>query len=163
MNNKTNFLGYSQAVGLTTNASTTLTTNCNGTVNTYSDGNWATPLNLGSVLTYSNESDYNSISTEITNSKNMNKQVKVAVFTVERNEDKNKISGPPQQQQEHTANIQSPVRVQWFMQGVGWGFEKNGFQMKDAEALLQAPEIKQHRAQALTNRFWAQRQHHSPK
>ena len=33
------------------------------------------------------------------------------------------------------------------MQGVGWGFEKNGFQMKDSEALLQAPEIKQHRAQ----------------
>ncbi len=92
MNDKTNFLGYSQAVGLSTNASTTLTTNCNGTVNTYIDGNWATPLNGGSGLSYSNGSDYNSISTIITNQNNMVKQVKAAVFTVERNEDNKVVS-----------------------------------------------------------------------
>ena len=91
MNDKTSFLGYSQAVGLTTNASTTLTTNCNGTVNTYLDGNWATPLNgnIGTII--SNGSEYNSLSTLITNQNNMVKQVKVAVFTVERN-DKNQVT-----------------------------------------------------------------------
>ena len=68
MNDKTNFIGYSQNIGLTSNSSTTLTTNCNGTVNTYIDGNWATPLNGGNSLIYSNGSDYNSISTAITNS-----------------------------------------------------------------------------------------------
>ncbi len=93
MNDKTNFLGYSQAVGLSTNASTTLTTNCNGTVNTYIDGNWATPLNGGSGLSYSNGSDYNSISTLITTSNNMKtKQVKVAVFTVTRNDKSEVVS-----------------------------------------------------------------------
>jgi hypothetical protein len=92
MNDKTNTLGYSQAIGiLTGNSSTTLTTNCNGTINTYSDGNWATPLNGGSGLSYSNGSEYNSLSTLITNPNNMVKQVKVAVFTVERNED-NKVT-----------------------------------------------------------------------
>ncbi len=88
MNDKTNFIGYSQTLGLLTgNASTTVTTNCNGTVNTYADGNWATPLSGGSGLTYSNASDYSSISTLTINSNNMVKQTKVAVFTVERNED----------------------------------------------------------------------------
>jgi len=53
-------------------------------------GGIATPLNGGSSLLYSNGSEYNSLSTAITNSNNMNKQVKVAVFTVERN-DKNEI------------------------------------------------------------------------
>ena len=92
MNDKTNFTGYSQTLGLLTgNSSTTVTTNCNGTINTYADGNWATPLNGGSGLTYSNGSDYNSLSTLITNQNNMVKQTKVAVFTVERNED-NKVT-----------------------------------------------------------------------
>ena len=92
MNDKTNFVGYSQTLGVAGNASTTVTTNCNGTVNTYSDGNWATPLNGGSVLSYSNGSDYNSISTIITNQNNMVKQVKAAVFTVTRNEDNKVVS-----------------------------------------------------------------------
>ena len=93
MNDKTNFAGYSQVVGISSgNASTTLTTNCNGTVNTYADGNWATPLSGGSVLTYSNGSDYNSLTTIITNQNNMVKQVKAAVFTVTRNEDNKVVS-----------------------------------------------------------------------
>jgi len=93
MNDKTsNFIGYSQTLGvLTGNPSTTLTTNCNGTVNIHADGNWATPLNGGSGLSYSNGSEYNSLSTLITNQNNMVKQVKVAVFTVERN-DKNQVT-----------------------------------------------------------------------
>lgn len=92
MNDKTNFTGYSQTLGLLTgNASTTLTTNCNGTINTYADGNWATPLNGGSGLSYSNGSEFNSITTLITNQNNMVKQVRVAVFTVERN-DKNQVT-----------------------------------------------------------------------
>jgi hypothetical protein len=90
MNDKTNTLGYSQAIGITSNASTTLTTNCNGTVNTYSDGNWSIPLNGGSGTIFSNGSNYNSLSTLTTNSNNMVRQTKVAVFTVERN-DKNEV------------------------------------------------------------------------
>jgi hypothetical protein len=90
MNDKTNFTGYSQTLSSAI-AGTTLTTNCNGTINTYSDGNWATPLNGPSTTIISNGNDYYSISTAITNSNNMNKQVKVAVFTVERNED-NKVT-----------------------------------------------------------------------
>ena len=91
MNDKTNFSGYSQIVGLTSNATTTLTTNCNGTGNTYINGNWATPLNGGNGLILTNGSKYNSISTLTINQNNMVKQVKVAVFTVERNED-NKVT-----------------------------------------------------------------------
>ena len=97
MNDKTNFIGtnftgYSQAVGISSiNASTTLTTNSNGAINTYADGNWTTPLNGGSGLSYSNGSDYTSLSTLITNQNNMVRQVKAAVFTVERNED-NKVT-----------------------------------------------------------------------
>jgi ABC-type transport system involved in Fe-S cluster assembly fused permease/ATPase subunit len=82
MNDKTNFTGYSQTLGITS-GNTTLTTNSNGMTNTYFDGNWATPLNGGS--------NYNSLSTLITNQNNMVKQVKVAVFTVERNKD-NKVT-----------------------------------------------------------------------
>jgi len=92
MNETTNFTGYNQTLGLASAiAGTTVTTNCNGTVNTYADGNWATPLNNGNIYTSPGVStrDY-SISTAITNSNNMSKQVKVAVFTVERN-DKNEI------------------------------------------------------------------------
>ena len=63
-----------------------------GTTNTYSGNLYATPLSGGGGTVISNGSDYiyNSISTAVTNSNNMNKQVKVAVFTVERN-DKNEI------------------------------------------------------------------------
>jgi len=92
MNDKTNFVGYSQTLGVAGNASTTVTTNCNGTVNTYADGNWATPLSGGSVLTYSNGSEYNSLSTILTNQNNMVRQVKAAVFTVTRNEDNKVVS-----------------------------------------------------------------------
>jgi len=50
-------------------------------------GGFATPLNGPSEAIISNGSGYNSISTAITNSNNMKtKQVKVAVFTVTRNE-----------------------------------------------------------------------------
>ena len=98
MNDKTNFAGYSQVVGISSgNASTTLTTNCNGTVNTYADGNWATPLNGENTYTSPGVSIYDSssnhqISTIITNSNNMVKQVKAAVFTVTRNEDNKVVS-----------------------------------------------------------------------
>lgn len=51
-------------------------------------GGFATPLS-GTI--FSNGSDYTSISTAVTHLNNMNKQVKVAVFTVERNED-NKVT-----------------------------------------------------------------------
>ena len=63
-----------------------------GTTNTYSGNLYATPLSGGGGTVISNGSDYiyNSISTAVTNSNNMNKQVKVAIFTVERN-DKNEI------------------------------------------------------------------------
>jgi hypothetical protein len=86
MNDKTNFTGYSQTLGLTSGTST-VTTNSNGITNTYFDGNWTTPLSGGISGT-----SLTSLSTAITNSNsnNMNKQVKVAVFTVERN-DKNEI------------------------------------------------------------------------
>jgi hypothetical protein len=54
-------------------------------------GGIATPLNGGSSLLYSNGSEYNSLSTAITNSNNMRtRQVKVAVFIIERN-DKNEV------------------------------------------------------------------------
>ena len=61
------------------------TTSTLGYSGTYGGG-LATPLNGGSSLLYSNGSDYSSISTAITNSNNMSKQVKVAVFTVERDD-----------------------------------------------------------------------------
>lgn len=87
------FIGHNQIVEiLKGNASTTLTTNCNGTVNTYSDGMWATPLNGGSGLSFSNGSDYTSLSTLTLNQNNMVRQVKAAVFTVERNEDNKVVS-----------------------------------------------------------------------
>jgi len=87
MNDKTsNFVGYSQTVGISS-CDTTVTTNCNGTVNTYADNIWATPLNGNSGTIISNGSDYYSISTlTIDPNKMKTKQVKVAVFTVTRNE-----------------------------------------------------------------------------
>lgn len=93
MNDKTgNFIGYSQAVGiLQGNATTTTTANWNGTVRTYGDSIWATSLNGRNGLTISDGSGSPSIATLITNSNNMVKQVKAAVFTVERNED-NKVT-----------------------------------------------------------------------
>jgi len=70
---------------------TTGTATINRYSGTYGNG-LATPLNgdIGTII--SNGSDYYSISTAITNTNNMNKQVKVAVFTVERNEDNKVIS-----------------------------------------------------------------------
>ena len=62
--------------------------------NLISDGGTAlnTPLNTEpNIYTYPNTSGYTSISTAITNTNNMTKQVKVAVFTVERN-DKNQTT-----------------------------------------------------------------------
>ena len=92
MNDKTNFLGYSQTVGVFGNSSTTATTNSNGNINTYADSNWITPPKGGIGLSYIDESEYNSLSTLITNSNNMKtKQVKVAVFTVTRN-DKSEVT-----------------------------------------------------------------------
>ena len=91
MNDKTNFIGYSQTLGISGNASTTTTSNWDGITVTTTPG-WATPLNGNSGTIISNGNDYYSISQAITNSNNMNKQVKVAVFTVERNEDNKVIS-----------------------------------------------------------------------
>jgi hypothetical protein len=91
MNDKTsNFVGYSQTVGISS-CDTTIATNCNGNINTYTDNMWATPLNTGNSITYTDGSDYNPLLTLITNQNNMVKQVKVAVFTVARNED-NKVT-----------------------------------------------------------------------
>lgn len=72
----------------TTISGTTSTAILNGYSGTYGNG-LATPLSGGGGTVLSNGSDYiyNSISTAITNSNNMKtKQVKVAVFTVTRNE-----------------------------------------------------------------------------
>jgi hypothetical protein len=98
MNDKTsNFVGYSQTVGISS-GDTTVTTNCSGKITTYDpnsgkittydpNSNWATPLSGGNAITYIDGSEYNSISTLITNPNTMKtKQVKVAVFTVTRNE-----------------------------------------------------------------------------
>ena len=81
MNETTTFLGITgtTAVGYSGNASTTPLTGGNGL--TYSGG---------SGLTYSNGSEYTSLS--LSNSNNMNKQVQVAVFTVERNKDNTVVS-----------------------------------------------------------------------
>lgn len=50
-----------------------------------------TNLNNTTLTTTSNGSNYTSLSTAVTHLNNMNKQVKVAVFTVERNKD-NKVT-----------------------------------------------------------------------
>ena len=75
------------------NETTTTTANWDGCTTTTAPG-WSIPLNLtgGSGISYSNGSDYTSLSQAISNSNNMNKQVKVAVFTVERNEDNKVVS-----------------------------------------------------------------------
>lgn len=70
---------------------TTTSTGVTGTANTYSGNLYATPLSGGGGTVLSNGSDYTSISTAVTHLNNMNKQVKVAVFTVERNEN-NKVT-----------------------------------------------------------------------
>jgi hypothetical protein len=89
MNETTTFLGTTgTAVGTSlSNASTTVTALWDGI---YHDGNWTMPLTGGSSINYSIGSDYTSLSQAITNSNNMNRQTKVAVFTVERN-DKNQV------------------------------------------------------------------------
>jgi hypothetical protein len=90
MNDKTsNFVGYSQTVGISSR-DTTVTTNCNGLINSYSNGDFLlTQINEGSNLLYGNGSEFN-LKTTLINQDNMVKQVKVAVFTVERN-DKNVV------------------------------------------------------------------------
>ena len=85
MNDKTNFTGYSQTVGISGNASTTTTSNWDG-ITVATTPVWATPLNGNSGTIISNGSDYNSISTTTNSNKMKTKQVKVAVFTVTRNE-----------------------------------------------------------------------------
>jgi hypothetical protein len=66
-----------------------------GTTNTYSGNLYATPLSGGSGTTIYTDNTILStgvtLSQAITNSNNMSKQVKVAVFTVERNKD-NKVT-----------------------------------------------------------------------
>jgi hypothetical protein len=81
---QTNTEYFSGTIGTVSSGTTTL-----GYSGTYGGG-LATPLNGNIDLIYSNGSNYNSISTAITNSNNMSKQVKVAVFTVKRN-NKNEI------------------------------------------------------------------------
>ena len=73
------------------NETTTTTAIWDGCTTTTTPG-WVTPLSGRGGLTYSNGSDYTSLSQAISNSNNMNKQVKVAVFTVERNEDNKVVS-----------------------------------------------------------------------
>ena len=74
---------------------TTTSTGVTGTSNTYSGNIFATPLSGGSGATIYTDNTILStgvtLSQAISNSNNMNKQVKVAVFTVERNED-NKVT-----------------------------------------------------------------------
>jgi hypothetical protein len=73
------------------NETITTTANWDGYTVTTTPG-WGTPLSGGGGTVLSNGSDYTSLSQAITNSNNMNKQVKVAVFTVERNEDNKVVS-----------------------------------------------------------------------
>ena len=82
---QTNTEYFSGTIGTVSSGTTTL-----GYSGTYGGG-LATPLNGGNGTVISNGSGYTSISNSITNSNNMSKQVKVAVFTVERNED-NKVT-----------------------------------------------------------------------
>lgn len=74
------------------NETTTTTANWGGCTTTTAPG-WSIPLSGGGGTVLSNGSDYiyTSLSQAISNSNNMNRQVKVAVFTVERNED-NKVT-----------------------------------------------------------------------
>jgi hypothetical protein len=69
---------------------TAINTGYSGNINGYS-GTSITTVTDGAGLTLSGNSSY-SLSTAITNSNNMSKQVKVAVFTVERNKDNKVIS-----------------------------------------------------------------------
>ena len=74
---------------------TTTSTGVTGTTNTYSGNIFATPLSGGGGTTIYTDNTILStgvtLSQAISNSNNMSKQVKVAVFTVERNED-NKVT-----------------------------------------------------------------------
>lgn len=89
MNDKTNLLGYSQAVGITLGDSTVTTATLNSGVTTI-NYDWNN-INSGNGSILSNGSGFTSLSQAITNSNNMVKQVRAAVFTVERNED-NKVT-----------------------------------------------------------------------
>ena len=68
---------------------TAVNTGYSGNINGYS-GTSITTITDGSGLTLSGNTSY-SLSNSISNSNNMSKQVKVAVFTVERNKD-NKVT-----------------------------------------------------------------------
>ena len=74
---------------------TTTSTGVTGTANTYSGNIFATPLSGGGGTTIYTDNTILStgvtLSQAISNSNNMSKQVRVAVFTVERNED-NKVT-----------------------------------------------------------------------
>jgi hypothetical protein len=90
MNDKTsNLVGYSQTVGLTLGDSTVTTATLNSGVTTI-NYDWNN-INSGNGSILSNGSGFTSLSQAITNSNNMVKQVRAAVFTVERNED-NKVT-----------------------------------------------------------------------
>ena len=89
MNDKTNFLGYSQNIGLTSNATAITTTNLNGGSTTI-NYDW-NQFNGGNGTILSNGSDL-TFSTLTINQNNMVRQVKAAVFTVERNEDNKVVS-----------------------------------------------------------------------
>lgn len=82
----TNFIGYNQPVGLSlSNGSTS-----NRLTTTIFD--W-TQFNGGNInITPNSGGSYTTLSQTITNTNNMVKQVRVAVFTVERNEDNKVIS-----------------------------------------------------------------------
>lgn len=93
MNDKTgNFIGYSQmsTLGIGDSNMTTSVLGLSGNATTTINYDWN--LHNGNNTIYSNGSEYNSLSTLITNQNNMVRQVKAAVFTVERNEDNKVIS-----------------------------------------------------------------------
>ena len=86
-----NFIGYSQmsTLGIGDSNMTTSVLGLSGNATTTINYDWN--LHNGNNTIYSNGSEYNSLSTLITNQNNMVRQVKAAVFTVERNED-NKVT-----------------------------------------------------------------------
>ena len=87
-----NFIGYSQmsTLGIGDSNMTTSVLGLSGNATTTINYDWN--LHNGNNTIYSNGSEYNSLSTLITNQNNMVRQVKAAVFTVERNEDNKVVS-----------------------------------------------------------------------
>ena len=91
MNDKTVTSGYSQALGLTGNSTTTTTATWDG-LHTIATPGWSIPINGGNGSNLRNGSVHTSISTLAPNTNNMVKQVKAAVLTVTRNEDNKVVS-----------------------------------------------------------------------